>query len=251
MTIMKRFPGFLLTGIIAAIILSCNIDEEITASQPPNIVLDSESGIYTVKQGREITIAPTYEQADNATYRWTMDGEVIGTAPSLSFSSNELGEYYISINIVTDGGSDEEEIRIDVVELEIPTVSIAGNRHQTVTTGTTIDLVASMRETSLPTSLAWSVNGALAGNGGSYTFMADSIGEYTITATAKNEDGVHSDSIGIKVVDAGDMPFVWEFDRTKFHTVIGRKLPIRPSSVSNTELKTNRSLSFHSVLASG
>ena len=235
MTFMKRFPGFILTGIIVAIIMSCNIDEEITASLPPNIVLDCESGIYTVKQGREIIIAPTYEQADNATYCWTMDGEVIGTSPSLSFYSDEIGEYYISINIMTDGGSDEEEIRIDVVELEIPTVSIAGNRHKTVTTGTTIDLVASVRETSLPTSLVWSVNGTTAGNGSSYTFTTDSIGEYTIAVTAKNEDGAHSDSIGIKVVNAGDMPFVWEFEKERFHTVAGRRLLIEPVTPCNED----------------
>lgn len=37
------------------------------------------------------------------------------------------------------------------------------------------------------------------------------------------------------MINAEDMPFVWEFDRAAYHTVAGRKLLIKPSSVSNTE----------------
>ena len=51
---------------------------------PPKITLDSESGVYTVKQGREIVIAPNYESADEATYKWTMDGRLLGNEPSPS-----------------------------------------------------------------------------------------------------------------------------------------------------------------------
>ncbi|MBQ5689807.1 MAG: hypothetical protein IIV21_07590, partial [Bacteroidales bacterium] len=37
---------------------ACSINEEYFA---PKITLDNESGIYTVKYGREIIIKPTYE----------------------------------------------------------------------------------------------------------------------------------------------------------------------------------------------
>ena len=47
---------------------SCDIDEDITTTLPPKIILDNETGIYTVKQGREIVIAPDYEFAEGATY---------------------------------------------------------------------------------------------------------------------------------------------------------------------------------------
>ena len=33
---------------------SCNIDDVITTVLPPKIILDSQTGIYSVKQGREI-----------------------------------------------------------------------------------------------------------------------------------------------------------------------------------------------------
>ena len=209
---------------------ACNIDEEFTTALPPEIVLDSETGIYTVKQGRELIIAPSYKSAEGAVYCWTMESEVLATSPSLTFVQEEVGQYFITIAITTDGGSDEEEIRIDVIDLEVPTVSIAGSKHQTMAVGTSIELVASVRETSLPTTLAWSINGAYMGDALTCDFVAEGVGSYLITATATNEDGTHADSVTIEVLDAADMPFVWEFDRTAYHTVVGRKLFIKPTT---------------------
>ena len=223
---------------IAAIVLSfssCNIDEVITTTMPPSIVLDSETGIYTVKQGREIVIAPNYESAEDATYRWTLDGRLLGTSPSLAFSREECGEYFIVLTVTTDGGSDSEEIRVDVVELEIPFVSIAGSKSRTVTIGTEILMNVAVRESSIPTKVAWTLNGEPDGEGMDYTFKADRFGSYTITAEASNEDGSHKDIVQINVINQDDLPFVWEFDNSEFHTVTGRKLRIRPARSSNSE----------------
>ena len=205
---MKRLLQFSFFSIIV-LLSSCIIDDDITTSLPPKILLDSETGVYTVKAGREITIAPNYESAEGATYYWTMNNEVIGTSPSLTFISEEIGEYYIVLTVSTDSGTDSEEIRVDVVELEIPTVSIAGMEQLTVAVGTQIQLNATVRQTSLPTTIAWHINGKQVGEEMSYTFAADNTGAYTIVCSAHNEDGTHSDSIQIAVVNADELPFVW------------------------------------------
>ena len=234
MTFRKGFL-FIVSSIVGVIISSCNIDEVITTPLPPNIILDSETGIYTVKQGREIVIAPSYESAELAEYSWTMNGEVISTTPSLRFVQEEIGEYFIIISVSNESGTDKEEIRVDVVELEIPTVTIAGSKQQTIAVGTIITLNASVRDSSLETTLLWSVNGEAVGSDNSYIFSAKTIGEYTITATATNEDGTHSDSVVIKVLNADEMPFVWEFAIEQYHTVVGRKLLITPSATSEED----------------
>ena len=87
---MRRVLDFIILSVMVVIASSCNIDEEITTALPPKIVLDSENGIYTVKQGREIVIAPNYESATDAEYRWTMDGKVIGTNPTLTFYGEDV-----------------------------------------------------------------------------------------------------------------------------------------------------------------
>ncbi|MBR4996082.1 MAG: PKD domain-containing protein [Alistipes sp.] len=220
---------------VVALSSSCNVDEELTTALPPKIALDSKSGIYTVKQGREIIIAPSYEFADDAVYSWTMEGEEICTLPSLSFVAKEIGKYYITLCVTTDAGSDSEEIRVDVVELEIPTVSIAGHKSLTVAVGAELQFNATVRETSLPTTLVWSVNDEKAGEEPSFIFNAEAVGSYVITATAINEDGTHGDSVTVEVLNAEDMPIAWDFERSEYHTVVGRKLLIAPSVMSKEE----------------
>lgn len=222
---MKRFVEKLLLLISTAILTACNISEEFF---PPKIILDNGIGIYTVKYGRELVITPTYEHIENATFCWTMDGEVLATSPTLSFSKDEVGEYYITLTVSTDYGTDEEELRVDVVELEIPTVSIAGNKKMTVAVGTEVRLNASVRETSLPTTLVWNVNDNDVSVEYDYTFVAKETGNYVIKATASNADGSHSDMVEVEVLNADDIPFTWEFEKYAYHTVVGRKLVIKP-----------------------
>ena len=232
---MKRVLEFLFLCVIVVIASSCNIDEVITTSLPPKIYLDSDSGVYTVKQGREVIIAPSYENAEGATYSWKMDGRLIGNNASLSFMRESVGEYYILLTVTSNTGSTSEEIRVDVVELEIPTVTIAGNEHVIVAIGSEVKLNATVRKTSLSTAFSWRVNDEKVSEEPTYTFVADTLGTYTITANASNEDGAHSDTMTIEVVNPEDMPFVWEFDRETYHTVVGRKLRIAPSSMSEAE----------------
>ena len=211
--------------VFVVILTSCNIDDEYFA---PKIILDNETGIYTVKYGREIVVKPSYEHAEKATYCWTMEGEVLGISPSLSFSQQEVGEYFITLKVTTEYGSDEEEIRIDVVELEIPTVSIAGNKKMMVTVGAEVTLNATVRETSLPTKFKWTINDIIVGNELAYNFIAKETGNYLVKAIATNDDGSHSDMIEIDVLNPEDIPFTWDFAKYSYHTVEGRKLLIKP-----------------------
>ena len=229
---MNRVLEFLFLSVIVVVASSCNIDEEITTPLPPKIYLDSDSGVYTVKQGREVIIAPSYENIDGATYSWKLDGRLIGNEASLSFMRESVGEYYILLTVTANTGSDSEEIRVDVVELEVPTVTIAGEEHITIATGAELKLNASVRQTSLSTEFSWNVNGDKVSEDLAYTFKSDAVGTYTIVASASNEDGAHSDTMTVEVVDAEDMPFVWEFDHLSYSTIVGRKLRIEPSAVS-------------------
>ena len=90
---------------MAVVTSSCNVDDVITTSLPPEIILDSETGIYTVKTGREIVITPSYKNAEGADYLWTMEGEVRGTSPSLRFMNDVTGEYFINLEVTAEGGT--------------------------------------------------------------------------------------------------------------------------------------------------
>ena len=70
-----------------AVLSSCNKNDLVEEDQPmaPEITLDSETGIYTVKVGRALTIAPTVRYAENALFSWTSDGMRISLSLLLSF----------------------------------------------------------------------------------------------------------------------------------------------------------------------
>ena len=232
---MYKRISFLLSALTVVIMSSCNIDDVITTSLPPEIVIQEETSVYTTKLGREIIIKPEYKNALEATYSWTLDGEVISTSPSLMFVSDSLGEYYVTITVSTQAGVDSEEIRIDVVELEIPTVSISAAKQQTIAVRSSTELSATIRNTSLETTFEWHINNEYASSEPTLTFLAQECGSYCITATASNEDGTHSDTVMVTVLTPEDMPFEWKFAKYEYHTVVGRKLRIQPFMANKLE----------------
>lgn len=121
---MKHITLLLLTLLIC---ISCAEEEEKSPlPAAPVITLKEEVPIYKTKIGREITIAPIYENTDSETaFNWTIDGKSICTASTLTFSADEAGRYYILISATNAGGTTEKEIRIDVFQLDVPTISIA------------------------------------------------------------------------------------------------------------------------------
>lgn len=222
---------------LALITLSCNRDGVIEAEgAAPQIVLDSASGVYTLKVGESLTISPQYLYADeNTTYSWSIDNQVVCTQHSYTFTATETGEVYILIEVANLFGTNSEEIRIDVSALEIPTVTIVPNSQMTLAVGSYYTFKASVKSVSLPTTIGWSVNGTEVGEGFSYLFEATTTGVYILTATASNSDGTHSDSVEITVLNPDNMPFVWEFESEQLHTIINREILIAPTNISQTD----------------
>lgn len=113
-------------ALAALLTTACNKDEVILDDRDhaPVITLDSESGVYTVKTGRELTIAPTVEYAEGATYSWIVDGKLAGSEPTYTAVFTELGEVYITFRVETAAGKAEAELRVDVLELTPPVISL-------------------------------------------------------------------------------------------------------------------------------
>ncbi len=230
---MRKLTEIIMFGLaVVAAFSSCNIDEVLTTPPPPSITFDNSTGIYTTKQGREITIAPSYTNAEGATFSWSIGTETISTEPALTFIFDNEGTFYVTLTVTTQAGQTREDIRVDVTSLEIPTITIMGSESMTVAVGSVVDLVASVRKTGLPTTICWTLNGTTTSEQITYRFAAQECGSHTIIATATNEDGSHSDTVTINVLQPEDMPLKWEFAHTELHTVEGRRILIRPSESS-------------------
>ncbi len=236
--------------LLLPLLLSCNIDEVIEGAKP-QIELDSATGIYTVKQGRELRIAPRYTNVEGATFVWSIEGVEVCHERAFVFDATEqLGRTYITLTVTNDAGSATEQIRVDVVELEQPSLSLAGaDEGFTVVKGESLALKVSMRKVSLPTSVVWRVNGEEVCYDMEYVFEGRADGEYSVEVCAKNEDGEAMVSTTIKVV--AEQPFEWSFERTQFNLATGRRVRLAPTFyTSNLDVRYTFSLDGE-VLQSG
>ena len=219
---------------IALTTLSCNKDGVIRAEGGvPQITLDNPTAVYSVKVGNNITINPTYTYTDeNTVYNWSIDGVTVCTEPQFTYKANISGQIYITIEVANTYGTDSEVIRVDVSDIEIPTITLAAPEQISFVVGSLYTFTTSLKQTSLKTDIVWTLNDKVVGDQRSYLFTAQSAGVYILTVTATNSDGTHSDSIEITVLNAEDMPFIWEFESDMLHGVVGREVIIKPAKVS-------------------
>ena len=223
----------LLSCLFAALFVlsSCNKDDviEVDSQTAPRITLDSENAVYTIKSGRELTISPTYENADKALYVWKIDGKVVGTQPALTVCEQTVGELFVLLQVSNRYGTASEELRVDVVELEIPTISLpVPEKGYTILVGSPLTLKPSVIDTSIPTTCTWSVNGKEVSSEKEFTFDTSEAGDYTLEFATRNEDGEDSKEFGVKVCTIDEMPFGWTFDQTVFNLSAGRRMRSMP-----------------------
>jgi hypothetical protein len=241
---MRKIVYYLASAVI--LMLSCNKDDVVTqevGSQPPVIELDSETGIYITKIGKEVKINPTYSNIDFAVYSWKYNGRIISEEPSLVYTFERPDSYYVIIRVDTPNGSSEEEIRIDVAELAPPKISLAiPSNGLKVRAGREYKLTPDIQNKEGAT-FRWTINGKQVGTDAEYTFCQQEVGNYNCSIYAENEDGNETKEFVISVVDK--LPIEVTFVAPSFYTKelikyveLGRTLYLRPYVNAGSESYT-------------
>lgn len=228
--------SILLAVLTAGVMLySCNSEDVITAGAAPRIVLDNPDGVYEVKAGHELTIAPEYVNAEGATYSWKIDGNPAGNTPSLTRRWDDPGEYYVDITVRTSAGTATEELRVDVLEPGIPYISLpfTGNELliELYTDYMLTPEIANSTEGELR--VEWAIDGGEPIVSPTLHFTASELGTFPITVTATNADGSDTRQFSIKVVER--LPFELSFPAQSYfmtattrYTFPGRPVYLRP-----------------------
>lgn len=230
---MNKIPYIALAMLLT--LAACSKEEGATPlpPSPPVIVLDSPTSVYTTKVGREIEICPAYENAGEATFAWTLDGRLIGEEPTLRFSSDETGSYYILLTVVNAGGEASEELRIDVAELALPTLLLPGaDKGFTVVLGASLVLEPTITSQS-ETTCSWTVDGEEVSNDATYTFVGEKCGDYTVGLTVRNEDGERSISFPVGVRSPEEVDFSWSFEQEVYNVSKGRTIRLRAIGIEH------------------
>ncbi|MCI2082252.1 MAG: PKD domain-containing protein [Bacteroidales bacterium] len=105
---MKR--SICISILILMILAGCTGKKEL--SPAPVIILDDTE--FETTPGTVVQISPEYENADDATFTWTLGTSTIGTDPTLSFSSQNPGSYIITLTVTNEGGSDNITVTVTV-----------------------------------------------------------------------------------------------------------------------------------------
>ena len=96
---------------------ACSSDDPEPEPVPPTITVDAAVEKLTIIDGESITIAPSYEDVDeNTTYEWSVDGKVIGTDSTLTFTPDGEGEYTIVLRVKNAAGTSRKEFTVTVKE---------------------------------------------------------------------------------------------------------------------------------------
>ncbi len=113
---MKRVLEYIIVCVMVIISSSCNIDEEITTSLPPKIIIEG-NGSYRVRLGDELRLAPRYENGDEATYSWSIEGVELGNEPTYTFTAQSKGTTKLLLTVSNISGSDNREFNITVIDM--------------------------------------------------------------------------------------------------------------------------------------
>lgn len=232
-----RITDLFLAVFMLLITASCNKDDVIEdlTGRVPVITLDSEDGIYTVKIGRELTIAPDVEYADDAIYTWIENGKIIGRTSELTVSYDEPQELYVIFRVETLGGSAQEEIKIEVLEKTPPVISLAlPSQGLKVLQNTEYIFTPDIQHSDEPGfKIEWIREGKVVSEETTYTFSEATLGVYPITIKASNEDGETTKEFEVEVVET--LPYKVSFPTPSYfqsitdrNTIVGRTLYLTP-----------------------
>ena len=231
---MKHFLTLLAVA-AAAMAASCNIDNVIYDDNGtlPVITLDSQDGIYTVKVGRALTIAPQVSDG-SAECEWLLDDVPVGSGRTHTFTFDEPATHYVTFRAGNAAGTAEEDMRIEVVELAVPVISLAVDDTVRLLPDTDYTFTPTIKNSSAPGfSCEWLLDGTSVAKSESYTFRRHELGSCVLTIRAETEDGSDSRDIAIEVV--AELPQSVRFAQQSYmqsstdrSTVVGRPLYLKP-----------------------
>lgn len=218
-----RSKHLLIKGLVVFMVLfsSCR---DIDTVLPPKIDLGKTE--FTVKSNRNLLIEPTVENTGvNTVYSWKLDGKVIGTEKDLIFKEKEVGAYFLTFRVVTDDGSAQKEVKVNVTDLELPIIGMEGGNDIILETGET-HVFKPKIENKEGLKLSWIVDEKEVSTAGEYTFVSNEDGIYFVKLKAENEDG--EDEYLIKILVVKEAPLIISFTYPEQSASLGRTIRITP-----------------------
>ena len=162
---------------------------------PPQITLPAAAVAYAGIAKEFIAEA---DNAENAAYVWRLDGKIVSESKTCTFNEITLGDYSLTLKVITAEGQDLKNITVTVLPEPLPelyfdngryrvTSNTAERRTMTVPIGKSLVLAPVIRNIDNPTTFVWKVDGAVqAATGEYFTFSPGAQGIYLVTVTEQS-----------------------------------------------------------------
>lgn len=219
-------PNFSAFLIVIFAITGCR---EAQDSLPPVIILEQQ--VYEAMAGETVTVSPSYENCENASYLWTCDGKTLSEEPVLTFSSDVRGEFYILLTVTNAAGSARAEVGIFVYEQMPPQVTLAGAAAGFTVLQDSVLVLSPEIESPLPYECAWTIDGTVVSEEEVLNFPTADTGLYEVVFSVKNSDGSAELEFAVEVLSPADA-FSWTFPADEYSLSSGREILLSPTDIT-------------------
>ena len=156
---------------------------------PPKIAFMAKNGVLEIAANTATEITPQVVGGEGATFRWALDGEPCGDAPTCTLNLSQTGDYTLSLEVENEDGRAEKSVILRVVEQASCEVVFpmttglksaeSGLATYSISLGQSIALAPSV-EGFLEPEFRWSVDGIELGNGPIFSFEPTAAGDYEV-----------------------------------------------------------------------
>lgn len=196
---LKNFVKYILLAAVVTL-AACNIDNEILTTPAP-IISGTLDTSYELKVNHKLTLTPVVVNAEDATYKWTIDGNTVGVEPSYTFTAKQVGTFYIDFCVTTLAGEDQMSYRIDVVPLAPPVVAFESRDGVVEIEVGSQNIIYPHYGGGEVKNYEWTLDGEVCDRTFSFSANFENVGDHTLTIKVSNEDGENSATTTLRVVE--------------------------------------------------
>ena len=103
-----------------ATLVSCGKNEALTG---PSIALEIPAEGFKVEVGKSLLLNPTIVNDDHSSYLWKVNGEMVSSTKSFTFTPSKIGNYTILLKVSNETGSDIKTLQISAFSNLSPYIS--------------------------------------------------------------------------------------------------------------------------------
>lgn len=175
--------------LLVLILNGCNGGRELYTLPAPEIRFEDQDGIYTLKVGNTLTLAPQVRYAQDAAFAWLMGGNTVSTRTVYVFNADQTGTYYLTFKVIRQDITVSREIRIEVEGNAVPAIFLAVPANGFFIVPDSTLALRPIIENGQNATYSWKVNDMEVSSDSLYLFSAPQNGLFELIFSARTTEG--------------------------------------------------------------